>query len=78
MVKEKNQYDRGHLTPNSIFRQGINGKLTFYLTNVAPQVSGFNRGKWRDLEFCVKKFIESTCELKQMHYWTIINKWLNL
>lgn len=46
-------YDRGHMTPNhamiSRYGEGIR-KLTFLMSNIAPQTPSLNRGVWRDVE----------------------------
>ena len=46
-------YDRGHMTPNHaiISRYGEEARrLTFLMSNIAPQTPALNRGPWRDLE----------------------------
>lgn len=44
-------YDRGHLMPaaDCTFDE-IAMSESFYFTNIAPQVSGLNRGEWKTLE----------------------------
>lgn len=44
-------YDRGHLCPAAdMTLNKTSMSETFYLSNMSPQVSGFNRGKWSTLE----------------------------
>lgn len=46
-------YDRGHMAPNhAIFTRFGEAarRLTFQMTNVAPQAPALNRGVWRDIE----------------------------
>ncbi len=44
-------YDRGHMLPSGS-RQGSSeaNSQTFYFSNIAPQLNGFNTGKWVQLE----------------------------
>lgn len=51
-------YDIGHLTPSHItsYDNELNHK-SFSLFNEAPQLGGFNRGKWANLEDNVEKII---------------------
>lgn len=47
----KTGYDIGHLTPSHITSYDNNlNHLSFSLFNAAPQLAGFNRGKWARLE----------------------------
>ena len=49
----KSGYDRGHMVPNYaiISRYGEDAqKLTFKMSNIAPQTPALNRGVWRDVE----------------------------
>lgn len=49
----KSGYDRGHMVPNHaiISRYGEAARrLTFMMTNIAPQSPALNRGVWRDIE----------------------------
>lgn len=46
-------FDRGHMAPNYAIatRFGTDAqKKTFYMSNVAPQRPGLNRGPWREME----------------------------
>lgn len=46
-------YDRGHMAPNHaiVSRYGdADRKLTFLMSNIAPQRPALNRGVWRDVE----------------------------
>ena len=47
----KSGYDRGHLAPAADFtwtKEGLDE--SFYMSNMSPQVPGFNRGIWKNLE----------------------------
>ena len=49
----KSGYDRGHMAPNYaiVTRYGEDSqKLTFRMSNIAPQTPELNRGVWRDVE----------------------------
>ena len=49
----KSGYDRGHMAPNYAIttRYGeATQKLTFMMSNIAPQTPALNRGVWRDVE----------------------------
>ena len=49
----KSGYDRGHMVPNHaiISRYGEAARrLTFMMTNIAPQSPALNRGIWREME----------------------------
>ena len=47
------KYDRGHMTPNNAIQQEW-GRLaqmeTFLMSNISPQISSLNSGKWKSLE----------------------------
>jgi endonuclease G, mitochondrial len=44
-------YDRGHLVPAADMAFSDEAMMeTFYMSNVSPQESGFNRGIWKELE----------------------------
>lgn len=51
-------YDHGHLCPSAdrLNTQKANIQ-TFYLTNMMPQVNGFNAGVWANMEACVRNMI---------------------
>ncbi|HOE05053.1 MAG TPA: DNA/RNA non-specific endonuclease [Bacteroidales bacterium] len=52
-------YDKGHLAPSrDMAFDPIAQQESFYLSNVSPQLPGFNRGIWRGLEFKVRKWVE--------------------
>lgn len=57
-------YDRGHLCPAAAmaFKQKAMDQ-TFYMTNMSPQLPGFNRGIWKRLEAHVRKL---TSEKKRL------------
>jgi endonuclease G len=48
---EKSGYDRGHLAPAADFGfSKITMAESFYYSNMSPQLPGFNRGIWKQLE----------------------------
>jgi len=48
---KKSGYDRGHLAPAADFSWTEEGMdESFYMSNMSPQVPGFNRGIWKVLE----------------------------
>ncbi len=49
-------YDRGHQAPDATIKPfGPQAQAeTYYLTNITPQHSRFNRGFWRDLEWVTR------------------------
>jgi endonuclease G len=50
-------YDRGHLCPAAdMTLNKISMSETFYLSNISPQLAGFNRGIWSSLEEQVRKW----------------------
>lgn len=50
-------YDRGHLCPAADMTQNKTAMSeTFFLSNMSPQVAGFNRGIWSTLEDQVRKW----------------------
>ena len=52
----KSGYDRGHLCPAEDMDFHVSAmRESFYYTNVAPQLPGFNRGIWARLEIAVRK-----------------------
>lgn len=53
----KSGYDRGHLCPAGDMTQSAEAMSeTFYMSNMSPQVPGFNRGIWKSLEEQVRKW----------------------
>jgi len=51
-------YDRGHLCPAGAMK--VNQKAmdeSFYMSNMSPQLPAFNRGKWKQLESQVRKWV---------------------
>ncbi|XP_039464117.1 endonuclease domain-containing 1 protein-like isoform X2 [Oreochromis aureus] len=54
-------FDRGHLFPSSYGSDPTEKSSTFTLTNAVPQKSRFNRVRWRNMENCVKKFLDTNC-----------------
>jgi endonuclease G len=50
-------YDRGHLCPAADMKLNATAMSeTFYLSNMSPQVPGFNRGIWSNVEEQVRKW----------------------
>ena len=50
-------YDRGHLAPAGDMKWSKKAMDdSFYMSNISPQVPGFNRGIWKKLEFLVRKW----------------------
>lgn len=48
-------YDRGHLAPAADMAFSPEAmKESFYMSNMSPQVPGFNRGVWKNLEAAVR------------------------
>lgn len=53
----KSGYDRGHLCPAGDMTQSVEAMSeTFYMSNMSPQIPGFNRGIWKSLEEQVRKW----------------------
>jgi len=54
---KKSGYDRGHLAPaGSMVYDKIAMNESFYMSNMSPQVPGFNRGIWKKLESKVRNW----------------------
>ena len=52
-------YDRGHLVASANQREVVlQNSETFLLSNMSPQVPGFNRGLWKKLEEAIRKLNE--------------------
>lgn len=50
-------YDRGHLAPAADFKWSKNAMSeSFYMSNMSPQLPGFNRGIWKKLESLVRNW----------------------
>ena len=50
-------YDRGHLAPAADMKWSEEAMSeSFYMSNMSPQVPGFNRGIWRSLESRVRSW----------------------
>ncbi|MDR1459465.1 MAG: DNA/RNA non-specific endonuclease [Bacteroidales bacterium] len=52
-------YDKGHLFPAGSSWTETIMKESFYYTNVSPQTSLLNRGKWKEIEETVRKWAET-------------------
>ncbi len=56
-------YDRGHLAPSADFRWSRSAlSESYYYSNMSPQLPGFNREKWADLENYLRNYIVSNDE----------------
>lgn len=58
-IYTKSGFDRGHLAPAADFswsEQAI--AESFYMSNMSPQLPGFNRGIWKKLEDQVRKWAD--------------------
>jgi endonuclease G, mitochondrial len=56
----KSGFDRGHLAPAADFtwtKEGLDE--SFYMSNISPQVPGFNRGIWKKLEEQVRTWAKA-------------------
>lgn len=50
-------YDRGHLVPAADMKSSAKAMSeSFYMSNMSPQVPGFNRGIWKNLEEQVREW----------------------
>jgi endonuclease G len=61
---KKSGYDRGHLCPAG--DMGWNAETmseSFLMSNMSPQVPGFNRGIWKNLETDVRRWAKTNGEL---------------
>lgn len=48
-------FDRGHMAPASIFQNDEDAmRESFYMSNITPQVPGFNRGIWKQVETSIQ------------------------
>ena len=57
-------YDRGHLCPaGSMNLNYMSMSESFYLSNMSPQIAGFNRGVWSRLEEQVRSWTEEYDEV---------------
>jgi endonuclease G, mitochondrial len=60
----KSGYDRGHLAPAADFKwSSIAMAESFYMSNISPQIPGFNRGIWKKLEEQVRLWAMDNEEL---------------
>jgi endonuclease G len=69
----QSQFDRGHLLPAGDMKFDLEAmKETFYLSNITPQPSKFNSGKWGTLENLVRAWA-----LKYKKVWIVTGPVLN-
>ncbi len=60
----KSGYDRGHLAPAADMLWDEDAmRESFYMSNISPQVPGFNRGIWKVLEEKVREWARSGSHL---------------
>lgn len=60
----KSGYDRGHLAPAADFTWTEDGlDESFYMSNISPQLPGFNRGIWKKLEEQVRTWAKNNHKL---------------
>lgn len=52
-------YDRGHLAPAADMSYAeLPMRQSFYMSNISPQIPGFNRGIWKRLELQIRKWAQ--------------------
>ena len=52
-------YDRGHLAPAAdMSYAALPMRQSFYMSNISPQLPGFNRGIWKRLELQIRKWVQ--------------------
>lgn len=55
----KTGYDRGHLAPAADMSYAeLPMKHSFYMSNMSPQIPGFNRGIWKRLELQIRRWAQ--------------------
>ena len=52
-------FDRGHMTPDNDAPDLATQADTYFVSNIVPQISGFNEGLWSQLEGAVHRLAES-------------------
>ena len=61
---KKSGYDRGHLAPAGDMSWNVTAMSeSFYMSNMSPQVAGFNRGVWKRLEDRVRAWATGNEEI---------------
>lgn len=59
----RKMYDRGHLVPfEDINFNKKSAEESFYLSNIAPQISKMNRGVWKSIESKVRKYAKKSVD----------------
>jgi endonuclease G len=62
---KRSGFDRGHLAPAAVMKRSSRAMSeSFFLSNISPQVAGFNRGIWKRLEARVRDW---TVENQELH-----------
>ena len=57
-------YDRGHLAPAADFKWSSTAMSeSFFMSNMSPQLPGFNRGIWKKLEGSVRNWADDNGEI---------------
>lgn len=60
----KSGYDRGHMAPAEDMEYNSTDEAEcFYMTNMVPQLPGFNRGVWKKLEMHVRSWAMTDTDL---------------
>lgn len=63
-IQTDNELQKGHLVAKCDFVYDVQQKMTFYLSNAAPQWKSFNIGNWKQLEAKVRALVaEKQCDL---------------
>jgi endonuclease G, mitochondrial len=61
---KKSGYDRGHLCPaGDMGWSEVTMSESFFMSNMSPQVPGFNRGIWKNLESEVREWAKKNKEI---------------
>lgn len=58
-------YDRGHLVPAGDMKLNYTSMSeTFFMSNMSPQIAGFNRGVWNRIENETRRWVKTYSELQ--------------
>lgn len=67
--KSTKDYDRGHLVPfEDVNYSRSSANESYYLSNIAPQISKVNRGVWKTIESKVRDYSEKSVNLGHETY----------